>query len=116
MGTKINIHNSNIGNVGDNANLKDTNLKMTNKGASNIDFSKLAIELNNLTAAFEKYNTGGQHTELIKEMKESEDAAKEGDIETTKKKLSPIKDTFLKLARSIGVEMLASWIADEVGL
>lgn len=116
MGTKINIHNSNIGNVGDNANLKNTHLKMTNNGASNIDFSKLAIELNKLTAAFEKYNTGGQHTALIKEMKEAEGAAKEGDIGTVKKKLSPIKDTFLKLARAVGVEMLASWISDEVGL
>jgi hypothetical protein len=116
MGTKINIHNSNIVNVGDNANLKDTHLKMTNKGASNIDFSKLAIELNNLTAAFEKYNISGQHTEVIKEMKEAEGAAKEGDIGTVKKKLSPIKDTLIKLARAIGVEMLASWITDEVGL
>lgn len=116
MDNKFNISHSNIGSVGDNNIVTNEHFELTNNNSDNIDFVVLADEISQLTTAFEKNNTTGEHNEIIKEMKVAGNAAKLKDIKTVRERLKPIQDNVLKIARAIGVEMLASWISKQAGL
>ncbi|MGN6435948.1 MAG: hypothetical protein ACTHMM_05415 [Agriterribacter sp.] len=108
------ITNSNVVNAGGNVSLRNVNFNQTNNQTSRVDFYVLSKEIAQLKLAFEKSSQSEQHQEVLRSLEAAEKSAKANDLKSVLAHFRIIGSATLKLAKDIGVALVATLIAEQL--
>ena len=109
------MQGTNYGAFGDNAISKGNTFKI-NSSNNEINYADLSIEIKQLWVAFAQNLKSQEDIEVLKNIKEAENAAIAKDEKKVFEKLKNVGIGTLNLAKEIGVEIVASIIAKQMGV